>query len=109
MRQADLKARVRKIEIVNKALADSWTQTIRVQLDDIELTNENLLELKQFYPNEQVLVVITPIQVSLLDGSKAAKAAGNMESLQEEDSPAFELVEGDAAVSPGLVEREWRF
>lgn len=37
---ADFRARIKKIEIVNKVLADGWAQAIRVQLDDIELTNE---------------------------------------------------------------------
>lgn len=108
MHQADLKAKVRKIEIVNKATADSWTQSIRVQLDDIELTNENLLELKQFYPNEQVLVVITPIQLDLLDQPKPIKASYQPESLQDDDGPAFELVEGEVDET-GVVEREWSF
>ena len=47
MRIADFQARIKKIEIANKVLADGWAQTIRVQLDEIELTNENLLELRQ--------------------------------------------------------------
>lgn len=67
MRKADFQARIKKIEIANKVLADGWAQSIRVHLDDIELTNENLLELRQFRPNEQVNVVIEPVQLNLFD------------------------------------------
>ncbi|WP_051273721.1 hypothetical protein [Desulfotruncus alcoholivorax] len=67
MRKADFQARIKKIEIANKVLTDSWSQTIRVQLDEIGLTNENLLELRQFKTNEQVKVVIEPVQLTLFD------------------------------------------
>ncbi|WP_027365085.1 hypothetical protein [Desulfotruncus alcoholivorax] len=67
MHYADFQARIKKIEIVNKVLADGWAQSIRVSLEDIELTNENLLELRQFRPNEQVKVVIEPVQPTLFD------------------------------------------
>lgn len=33
----------------------------------IQFTSENLLELKQFRPNENVIVDIAPVQVSMLD------------------------------------------
>ncbi|MFA7468350.1 MAG: hypothetical protein WCY82_08805 [Desulfotomaculaceae bacterium] len=75
MRKADFQARIKKIEIANKVLSDGWAQTIRVQLDDIELTNENLLELRQFRPNEQVDVVIEPVQLNLFD-MKAHRSGG---------------------------------
>jgi len=65
MSQADFQARIKKIEIVNKVLADSWAQSIRVSLEDIELTNDNLLELRQFRPNESVEVVFKSIQLDL--------------------------------------------
>lgn len=64
---ADFRARIKKIEIVNKVLADGWAQAIRVQLDDIELTNDNLLELRQFRPNESVDVVIKSVQPNLFE------------------------------------------
>lgn len=35
MRKADFQARIKKIEIVNKVLADGWAQSIRVNLDEI--------------------------------------------------------------------------
>ncbi|MDR9788368.1 MAG: hypothetical protein RJR37_14195 [Peptococcaceae bacterium MAG4] len=46
MRKADFKARVKKIEIVNRVLTDGWAQSIRVVLEDIDLTNEKPLGAK---------------------------------------------------------------
>ena len=48
-------------------LAEGWAQSIRVNLDDIELTNENFLELRQFRPNEPVSVIIKPVELNLLE------------------------------------------
>ncbi|WP_066639224.1 hypothetical protein [Desulfolucanica intricata] len=73
MRKADFKARIKKIEIVNKVLAEDWEQSIKVILDEIELNDENLLELRQFKPNEVVSVEIKPVQISLFDDSLLSK------------------------------------
>lgn len=50
MRKADFEARIKKIEIVNLVLQESFEQTLRVVLDEVAVTNENLLELRQFRP-----------------------------------------------------------
>ncbi|AEF94495.1 hypothetical protein Desca_1647 [Desulfotomaculum nigrificans CO-1-SRB] len=109
MRQADFKARIKKIEIANRTLTDGWAQAIRVLLDDIELTDENLLELKQFRPNEPVTVQINPVQVSLLDKPPAAAKAED--SLDEpEDGGLFQFIEGEPEdLPPEAVAKEWNF
>lgn len=112
MRRADFTARIKKIEIANRTLTESWEQSIRVQLGDIELTDENLLELKQFRPNEPVLVVITPVQISLLDKLpvKAKKPQDESETLDGDEEPAFQFIEGEPEeLPPEAVEREWSF
>lgn len=120
MRQADFKARVKKIEIANRTLTDGWAQAIRLILDDIDLTDENLLELKQFKPNEPVMVVITPVQVSLNDCVNNEKhltlvtTTSDPESInddqdQEEDD-LFLLAEGEPdPVPPEMIAKEWNF
>lgn len=61
MRKADFQARIKRIEITNKATADSWHQAIRVILDEIELTDENLLDI----PNEgQLIKAVKEIMLS---------------------------------------------
>ena len=120
MRKADFKARVKKIEIVNRVLTDGWAQSIRVILEDIELTDENLLELKQFKPNEQVLVELRPVQVNLLDfdaKKRAAASAGpNSQELLEsgimdaDEKEFMSFIEGDEPLNENeRVEKEWKF
>ncbi|KJS72032.1 MAG: hypothetical protein JL56_13730 [Desulfotomaculum sp. BICA1-6] len=105
MRKADFQARIKKIEIVNKVLADSWAQSIRVNLDDIELTNENLLELRQFRPNEPVSVIIEPVQLNLLDITGQKLNADNRG--EDEDYLTFTEEEGSGP-PPGKVVREFK-
>lgn len=109
MRKADLKARIKKIEIVNKVLSDSWQQSIRVIMEDIDLTNENLLELKQFMPNENVLVVITPIQVSLFDQKAAEQSMDTGDELNSEDVMPLSLDENEEDEDNGTLVKEWTF
>lgn len=117
MRKADFKARVKKIEIVNRVLTDGWAQSIRVTLEDIELTNGNLLELKQFKPNEQVLVELSPVQVNLFDFDTKRQAVGtaaqNSQELSgaaEEEEAFISFVEGEEPLRENeQVEKEWRF
>ncbi|TYO94881.1 hypothetical protein [Desulfallas thermosapovorans] len=115
MRKADFQARIKKIEIVNKVLADGWAQAIRVQLDDIELTNENLLELRQFRPNEQVNVNIEPVQLNLFDmqahrsgeGDKPFKKREQALDGAEDDEEFLSFVEDDQTPA-GKVVREFK-
>ncbi len=115
MRKADFKARVKKIEIVNRVLTDGWAQSIRVTLEDIELSNENLLELKQFKPNEQVLVELSPVQVSLFDVKKQQAAGAPGQNGQEllsaagEEEEFINFVEDEPVADNENVVKEWNF
>lgn len=99
MRKADFEARIRKIEIVNRVFHDSFVQTMRVVLDEVALTNENLLEIRQFRPNEVVHVEITPAQLTLGDLAAAGGGAGS------EAGGAGPAAAGSGEVA-GLVEEE---
>lgn len=118
MRQADFKARIKKIQITNRTLADGWAQAIQLVLDDIDLTDENLLELKQFQPNEPVMVLITPVQVSLTecidDKKHLSLIKANPETINterdQEDGGLFQLIEGEPEpVPPDMIAKEWSF
>lgn len=115
MVKADFKARVKKIEIVNRVLTDGWAQSIRLVLEDIELTDENLLELRQFKPNEAVMVVMTPVQMTLFDQVPAEKPKNNLRvlkqdvSLDGQDEEEFvRFIEGDQPPA-GRTVKEWKF
>ena len=117
MRKADFKARIKKIELINRVLSDGWAQAIRVILDDIDLTNENLTELKMFKPNEKVFVEITPVQLSLFDNVANIDDAkntnkdieiGNLFSDENNDGEFVGITEGDTQSSNGTVIKEWK-
>ncbi|WP_031514092.1 hypothetical protein [Desulfofalx alkaliphila] len=55
---AKFKACIKKIEIYNKIMAGSGEQCIKVTLGDIDLTNENLIELRKYKPDRPVEVAI---------------------------------------------------
>jgi len=119
MSEADFQARIKKIEIVNKVLADGWAQSIRVSLEDIELTNDNLLELRQFRPNESVDVVIKSVQLNLFEmaASRNQKPprvgkVGNRESALDDTSDNEEFLaftdEDADETPPGKVVQEFK-
>jgi len=60
-------SKVKKIDIQNKVIGEDWKQTITLTLGEIELKNENLIALRQFRPNEEVLVNLKSLQLSLGD------------------------------------------
>lgn len=113
MRKADLIARIKKIEIVNRVLSDSWDQSIRVILEDIDLTNENLLELKQFRPNENVVVEITPVQTSFFSPNASKNSQEerleNSDELNSEDEISFSFAEEEEPEDNGTLVKEWMF
>lgn len=76
-----------------QSIEGGWRQSIRVALDDIALTNDNLPELRLFRPNESVAVSIRPVPV-------AANAAG-------EDALLVEIYEDSAVPRPGRVKKAW--
>ena len=84
MGKSKIKASVKKIEIVNKVSGESWDQSIRIILGDIELNDENLIELKKFRPNEAVNVCFESQQMNLMEYAESKKSK-NKDIKTEED------------------------
>ena len=94
MGKSKIKASVKKIEIVNRVIGESWDQSIRIILGDIELNDENLIELKKFRPNEAVNVCFESQQMSLIELEVEQTKESNNEDLsldQQEDLPTEEV------------------
>ena len=108
MRKADFTARVQKILITNRVRAEDWDQSITLVLSDIELTDENLLELRQFKPNEAVMVVITPAQATIFDYLKKGKGKPPRGGQGGEEELIAIEEDGDGPPE-GRVVREWKF
>ncbi|MBS4026659.1 MAG: hypothetical protein KGZ96_13475 [Clostridia bacterium] len=94
MGKSKIKASVKKIEIVNKVLGESWDQSIRIVLGDIDLNDENLIELKKFRPNEAVNVCFESQQMNLLELEEEQANGSDSEDLsidQEENMQTEEV------------------
>lgn len=86
MRKADFKASIKKIELGTKSTTDGWGENIRVTLGDIELTNENLVEIRQFKPNEPIKVTFEPVQINLFETVPDAITGEKFIELEENQS-----------------------
>lgn len=127
MGSSQLKATIKKIEIINKALKEEWQQSIRVVLGDIELNNDNLIQLRQFRPDEPVNVTFDSVQLNFQDLRKAEKQSGKRgndieisEVIGEKEfssSPSstkpfelLEVIEGERPLQEGeTVKNEFKF
>ena len=102
-RKADFQAHLKKIEIVNKGQGEQWYQSIRIILEDIELNNENLVELRQFKPNELIFTTLESVQPTLLDKQPGQDLSGD----DDKDEP-ITIEEGDGTAK-GVVLKEFSF
>lgn len=64
MKGTELIAKIKKIDIKNKVVGENWHQTISIVLDEIELTNENLIAIRQFRPDEDIKVNLNRLQMT---------------------------------------------
>ncbi|OIQ10366.1 hypothetical protein [Neomoorella thermoacetica] len=71
------------------------------------VTNENLLELRQFQPNEAVMVTITAQQVNMMEllGTRPKSMPDECRNIYEEEL----LIKDDGEDSEGQVTKEWKF
>lgn len=114
-RKADFQAHLKKIEIVNKTIGENWFQSIRIILEDIELNDENLVELRQFRPNELISTTLESIQPTLFEQQEQSGnylAAGESKDLAldgaGEDEPLLTFEEGEGEVD-GVVIKKFSF
>jgi len=111
-RKADFQAHIKKIEIVNKTLGESWVQSIRIILEDIALNDENLVELRQFRPNELIFTTLESVQPTLFPREEQqgrGSAPGDL-ALDDAggDEPLLTFEEGDGQVD-GVVVKQFSF
>lgn len=108
-RKADFHAHLKKIEIVNKVQGENWFQSIRIILEDIELNDDNLVELRQFKPNELIFTTLESIQPIEEDPVKG-KLPGSPDLSRDdaEDEPLLTLEEGYGS-SDGVVLKQFSF
>ena len=67
MPKTNVLAKIKKIDILNKVMGADWKQTITLTLGEIELTDANLIAIRKFRPDEEVMVNLSTMQLSLGD------------------------------------------
>ena len=60
-------SKVKKMDITNKVVGNHWKQMIGITLGEIALNDENLLAIRKFRPDEEVLITIEPLQIDVLE------------------------------------------
>ncbi len=75
MPKTNVLAKVKKIDIQNKVLGLNWKQTITLVLGEIELTDANLIAIRKFRPDEEVMVNLSTLQLQLGDLEQSQRDA----------------------------------
>ena len=95
-------AKVKKINLDNKVTGEDWKQAISLTLGEIELTDQNLIALRKFRPNEEVLVNLKTMQLAFGEVQEEQRIR-----MLEENTDATPTEEpGDAAELAGLKEAQ---
>ena len=84
MPKSQLVAKIKRMDVTNKIQRKSWKQMIGITLGEIALNDENLLSIRKFRPNEEVLVTITPMQRDMAEEMDLIKKANPVEGMISE-------------------------
>ncbi len=117
MSQSHLTASIKKIEIINKVIKEEWQQSIRIILDDIELNNETLVDLRRFRPDETVNVTFEAVQLELFSNKIPIKKQtsgevilGDDEVVRTDNDELMIIEEGEVELEENeSIEREFNF
>jgi len=105
MRDTTIIAKIKKIDIKNKVVGENWHQSISILLDDIELTNENLIAIRQFRPDEDIRVKLNRLQMTFEEVEERkrlkrfftgkVKSAAETKEVEKEDKEEIEYIDND--------------
>ncbi len=103
MPKSQLVAKIKRMEVTNKVQRKHWKQMIGITLGEIALNDQNLLAIRKFRPNEEVLVTITPIQRNMAEEMDRIKKANPVEGLIVDGEGLSELPDNSLDL---LIEQE---
>jgi len=114
MPKSQLIAKIKRMDVTNKIQRKHWKQMIGITLGEIALNDENLLAIRKFRPNEEVLVTITPVQRDMAEEMDRMKRANPVEGVIPEglgledlpDNPLDLLVEDEGYMGEGSEDEE---
>ena len=81
MPKSELIAKIKRMDVTNKIKRNHWRQMIGITLGEIALNDHNLLAIRKFRPNEEVLVTITPLQQDMIDKMQRIKKEHPVEGI----------------------------
>ena len=93
MPKSQLVAKIKRMDVTNKIQRKHWKQMIGITLGEIALNDENLLAIRKFRPNEEVLVTITPLQRDMVEEMDRIKRANPVEGVIAERGGLTDLSE----------------
>ncbi|NBG89341.1 hypothetical protein [Isachenkonia alkalipeptolytica] len=91
MPKSQLIAKIKRMDVTNKIQRKHWKQMIGISLGDIALNDENLLAIRKFRPNEEVLVTITPMQQDMAEELERIKRVHPVEGILPETEGLSDL------------------
>ncbi|NBG88645.1 hypothetical protein [Isachenkonia alkalipeptolytica] len=103
MPKSQLVAKIKRMDVTNKIQRKHWKQMIGITLGEIALNDENLLAIRKFRPNEEVLVTITPVQRDMAEEMDRIKKANPVEGVIPEEKRLSDLPENPLDL---LIEEE---
>ena len=84
MPKSQLVAKIKRMDVTKKIQRKHWKQMIGISLGEIALNDENLLAIRKFRPNEEVLVTITPMQQDMAEELERIKRVHPVEGILPE-------------------------
>lgn len=91
MPKSQLIGKIKRMDVTNKIQRKHWKQMIGISLGDIALNDENLLAIRKFRPNEEVLVTITPMQQDMAEELERIKRVHPVEGILPETEGLSDL------------------
>ena len=103
MPKSQLVAKIKRMDVTNKIQRKHWKQMIGITLGEIALNDENLLAIRKFRPNEEVLVTITPLQRDMAEEMGRIKKANPVEGVIREGGGLADISDtSERSVMSGL-------
>ena len=92
-------SKVKKMDLTNKVVGNHWKQMIGITLGDIALNDENLLAIRKFRPDEEVLITIEPLQIDVIEELERIKRDHPTEGAILPLKDVLDAMEEESAIS----------
>ena len=81
MSKSQLIAKIKRMDVTNKIQRKCWKQMIGITLGEIAMNDENLLAVRKFRPDQEVLVTLSPVMQDMAEERDRIKKANPVEGV----------------------------